>query len=237
MFIESYAFASGLRERRIREYSPGSLIVDISCFPPRVSLVMTPFSSSSRYESVCLLFPSPSARHTSAAIEATTIAISCEYAPASEQKTETESPFLFLRVLTGSTPRVSRYPLITPAGGIPARLPRCLCRLYMAYTPHRRAACILPTAGDGAAVNVCPGGCVALYALRLHHIGRSSASPAILCGQAADGNTCRASSAGRVHRIQSTAPPDIRAPLVSVKPRQAVKRAGAGCRVSGAVIL
>lgn len=49
-------------------------------------------------------------------------------------------PFLFLRVLTGSTPRVSRYPPYYPRRGIPARLPRCLCRLYMACTPHRRAA-------------------------------------------------------------------------------------------------
>lgn len=143
-------------------------------------------------------------------------------------------------MLTGSTPRVSRYPLITPAGVSPRA---CLgaCAACMGHIRRIDAPRILPTAGNGAAVNVCPGGCPALYAFRLHHIGRPSAAPAILCRQTADGNTRRASSAGRVLSMQAATPPGaggyMSAPLVSVKPRQAVKRAGAGCRVSGAVIL
>ena len=127
----------------------------------------------------------------------------------------------------GVYPARQPLPPYYPRRGIPARVSRCVCRLYGAYTPR-----ILPTAGDGAAVNACPGGCVALCARCMHHIGRPSASPAITRRQTADGNTCRASSAGRVHRTAG----HPRA-LVSVKPRQAVKRAGAGCRVSGAVIL
>ena len=42
------AFASGLREQKIKSYSPGSLIMLISCRPPGVSIILTPFSSSSR---------------------------------------------------------------------------------------------------------------------------------------------------------------------------------------------
>lgn len=34
------AFASGLREQSITEYRPGSLIIAIRCFPPRVSILL-----------------------------------------------------------------------------------------------------------------------------------------------------------------------------------------------------
>ena len=61
------AFASGLREVITSEYSPGSLMIAMRCFPPRVSIVLIPFSSSSRRSTVMLGFPSSSALHTSAA--------------------------------------------------------------------------------------------------------------------------------------------------------------------------
>lgn len=106
-----------------------------------------------------------------------------------------ESPLFVLAGAHGVYPARQPLPPYYPRRGIPARVSRCVCRLYGAYTPR-----ILPTVGDGAAVNVCPGGCVAICARCLHHIGRPSASPAIIRRQTADGNTCRASSAGHVHR-------------------------------------
>lgn len=97
-------------------------------------------------------------------------------------------------------PRASAATPLLPPPGYPRAPASVLVPPVYGYIRRIAAPRILPTAGDVAAVNVCPGGCVALYALRLHRIGRPSAAPAIIRRQTADGNTCRASSAGRVHR-------------------------------------
>ncbi len=61
------ALASGLRERRMREYRPGSDTTSICCSPPGVRILFVPFSSSSKREMVLLTSVSSRHSHTSLA--------------------------------------------------------------------------------------------------------------------------------------------------------------------------
>ena len=59
------ALASGLRERRMSYYRPGSETMSMSCFPPGVRILFVPFSSSSKREMVLLTSVSSRHSHTS----------------------------------------------------------------------------------------------------------------------------------------------------------------------------
>lgn len=129
-------------------------------------------------------------------------------------------------------PRASAATPLLPPPGYPRAPASALVPPVYGYIRRIAAPRILPTAGDVAAVNVCPGGCVAsVCAVCIISAGRQ-----LLPLSSTDRPPTGTPAAHHLPGV-STAPPTIRAPLVSVKPRQAVKRAGAGCRVSGAVIL